>query len=594
MYDDLKSTPSDIMVVDDAVDNLKLLTDVLTSHGYQVRAVSNGKDALETVNLRKPDLILLDIKMPGMDGFEVCRRLKADGNTREVPVIFITASTDPKGASKGLQLGAVDYIMKPFVIDEVLARTKTHIELYRMRRHLARESEESKARFRRLVEGLKEEYFFYAHGVDGVFNYLSPSVEEVLGYTPEEFMTHYADYFTDNEINQKGAAHSEASMRGEHQPSYEVEVYRKDRKRCWLEVKETPLFDSSGKVMAVEGIAHDITARKTANELLIASQRRLEQAQHMGRMGNWELDLETKELFWSKEIYRIFGVDPDKFTPSYESFMDIVHPDDRQIVDQAYTWSVNKGVHYDIIHRINRKSDGQVCYLHEHSEQVTNTQGEVVQSVGTVQDITYKTRAEEAYREAQQKLQDALNQTVQAITNTLEQRDPYTAGHQQRVAKLAVAIGKELRLDDEVIKGLRFGGIIHDIGKIHIPAEVLNRPGKLSDDEFRIINTHPEVGFNIIKDVDFPWPVAKIIHQHHERLDGSGYPKGLQGEAICFEARILAVADVVEAISSHRPYRPALGIDVALEEITNNRGILYDSEAVDACLHLFHENLFSW
>ncbi|MES9956408.1 MAG: EAL domain-containing protein [Sedimenticola sp.] len=268
MHDALNLESADILLVDDTIENLKLLTDVLTSHGYNVRAVSNGKDALETVNLRKPDLILLDVKMPGMDGFEVCRRLKADGNTREVPVIFITATTDPKGPSKGLQLGAVDYIMKPFVIDEVLARTKTHIELYRMRQHLAQESEESKARFRRLVEGLKEEYFFYAHGVDGVFNYVSPSVEEVLGYTPEEFMTHYADYFTDNEINQKGAGHSEASMRGEHQPSYEVEVYRKDGKRCWLEVKETPLFDSSGKVMAVEGIAHDITVRKTAEEKL--------------------------------------------------------------------------------------------------------------------------------------------------------------------------------------------------------------------------------------------------------------------------------------------------------------------------------------
>jgi len=175
------------------------------------------------------------------------------------------------------------------------------------------------------------------------------------------------------------------------------------------------------------------------------------------------------------------------------------------------------------------------------------------------------------------------------MANTLEQRDPYTAGHQRRVADLAVAIATEMRMNDESLQSIRMGAIIHDIGKIHIPAEILNRPGKLSKAEFAIIKQHAEVGYNIIKDIDFPWPIAKMIQQHHERLNGSGYPKGLEGDAICLEARILMVSDVVEAMASHRPYRPGLGIEMALNEIRKNCGIIYDADVVNSCLKLFED-----
>jgi CheY-like chemotaxis protein len=166
LYND---TPADILVVDDAVEELYLLSELLITQGHRVRAVTNGEEALKVIAQRKPELILLDIMMPGVDGFEVCRRLQADVVTRDIPIIFVTALDEPEDAAKGLKLGAVDYITKPFREDEVLARARTHIELYRMRRHFAQESEESKARYRRLVEGLQEEYFFYVHGVDGVF-----------------------------------------------------------------------------------------------------------------------------------------------------------------------------------------------------------------------------------------------------------------------------------------------------------------------------------------------------------------------------------------------------------------------------------------
>jgi PAS domain S-box-containing protein len=198
-----------------------------------------------------------------------------------------------------------------------------------------------------------------------------------------------------------------------------------------------------------------------------------------------------------------------------------------------------------------------------------------------------RTRA--AREEATRKLQIGLERTVEAIAATLERRDPYTAGHERGVADLAVAIGREMELPDAVCEGIHFGALIHDLGKIQVPAEILSKPSRLSRVEYELVKAHPEVGYDIVKGIDFPWPIAQMVLQHHERLDGSGYPRGLRGEEIIVEARILAVADVVEAMASHRPYRPGFGFEKALAEIEANRGRLYDARAVDACLRLFRD-----
>jgi len=181
---------------------------------------------------------------------------------------------------------------------------------------------------------------------------------------------------------------------------------------------------------------------------------------------------------------------------------------------------------------------------------------------------------------------------INVIVATVELRDPYTSGHQKRVANISRSIATEIGLPPEQIDGIRMSGVIHDLGKISVPAEILSKPGKLTDAEFNLVKQHPAVGHNILKDIEFTWPIAQIVFQHHERLDGSGYPVGLRGEETMLEARIMAVADVVEAMASHRPYRPSLGIDVALKEIEKNKGILYDPDAVDACIWLFREKGF--
>ena len=207
---------------------------------------------------------------------------------------------------------------------------------------------------------------------------------------------------------------------------------------------------------------------------------------------------------------------------------------------------------------------------------------------------TYQQDLEQMVKERTVKLQGAFEGIIQAVVRMVESRDPYTAGHQQRVADLAVAIAREMNLPENQVEGIRMAGSIHDLGKISVPAEILSKPGQLTDIEFALIKTHPRVGYDIIADIEFSWPIAQIVLQHHERMDGSGYPQGLSGQDILIEARILCVADVVEAMASHRPYRSALGIDAALGEITDNVGKRYDPEAVDAVLRLFREKGFTF
>jgi putative two-component system response regulator len=332
-----------VLIVDDNPTNIDLLVSTLTSE-YRLGVSINGPNALEYVSKQKPDIILLDIMMPEMNGFEVCSRLKADPETQDIPIIFITAVNDVSRKIKGFELGAVDYITKPFLAEEVRERVRTHLSLKLMREQLS------------------------------------------------------------------------------------------DR--------------------------------------------------------NVDLELKVRE----KTI----------------------------------------------------------------------------------------------------ELEKMLEATISTITLMTEIRDPYTSGHQQRVADLACAIAKHMEFPKERIRAVELAGILHDIGKIRVPTSVMNRPGRLLEIERELLKIHPEVGYNLLKKIPFTMPVADIVHQHHERIDGSGYPLGLKGDQILLEARILAVADVTEAQSSYRPYRPALGIEAALIEISTQSGIFYDPQIVDICLTLFREGLFSF
>lgn len=322
-----------ILVVDDSPVNIDLLLDILKAE-YRFGVAKNGLKVFEYLGKNKPDLILLDIMMPEMDGFETCRRIKSDPLLKDIEVIFITALTDARYIAQGFETGAVDYITKPLKAAEVKARVRTHITLKKMKETLSRQN-----------------------------------------------------LILEERIDQK--------------------------------------------------------------------------------------TIQLREMFLS---------------------------------------------------------------------------------------------------------------TVNAMAMMSESRDPYTAGHQHRVARYAAVIAGRMGLAPERIESIRIAGMLHDIGKIRISVALLNRPGQLLQAEWELIKMHPAVGYAILKDIPFPWPIAEIVHQHHERINGTGYPRGLYGEEILQEAKILAVADVLEAVISHRPYRPARKTGVALKELKDNRGILFDEAVVDACL----------
>ena len=232
--------------------------------------------------------------------------------------------------------------------------------------------------------------------------------------------------------------------------------------------------------------------------------------------------------------------------------------------------------------------------LETNAVPILDEKGEFDGFLGINRDVTDRLTTEMRLRENDARIHRSLFGTISALSRTIEARDPYTAGHQNRVAQLAVAIGENMALPQEQLKGIEMGAIVHDIGKIYVPGEILTRPGKITPEELALIRTHSEVGYQIVSGVEMAWPVADVVHQHHERIDGSGYPQKLRGNEICLEARIVAVADVIEAISSHRPYRPALPLEVGLEEIEKYRGVRYDADVVDACVAVIRKDGFSF
>lgn len=339
---DVKKTKPLVLIVDDKPTNIDVLVDTL-KRDYLLRVAKTGAKAIHYAETQHPDLILLDIMMPEMNGFDVCVRLKENPKTADIPVIFITAVNDPMHIVRGFEVGAADYVTKPVHGLEVQARVQNHLAIREMRQAL-----------------------------------------------------------------------------------------------------------------------------NAQNTLL-----------------------------------------------------------------------------------------------------------------------------EQKVREKTAALQEMFNATVQTMALAVEIRDPYTAGHQTRVAALACAIAQKMGLPNDQVETIRYAGLLHDIGKIRIPAAIMNRPGKLLPVEREIIHIHPQVGYDLLKNIPFPWPIAEIVYQHHEKLNGSGYPRGLYGDEILLEAQVIAVADLTEAESSHRPYRPTMGIESALTEIEKHRGTLYDERVVDACLALFRQDGFT-
>jgi PAS domain S-box-containing protein len=324
---------------------------------------------------------------------------------------------------------------------------------------------------------------------------------------------------------------------------------------------------------------------------------RLGLALNASKIAVWDADMRTGGVYLSEQWAEMLGEEPRETITTIKEVLEIAHPDDHKSLRKLALDTI-KGIRpsYDTEHRIRTRS-GQWKWIHSRGHVAErDSEGKALRMIGTNADVSERKRAEQEALEQSKhylaNLESAMLGTVNAIARMLELRDPYTAGHQRRVAELAVAIGNELGLSAEQLKGLRVAGFVHDIGKISVAAEILSKPGKLSPVEFEIVKSHPQQGYEILKSVEFPWPVALGVLQHHERVDGSGYPSGLKDDRISIFARILAVADTVEAMASDRPYRPGRGIDDALKEIEDHLNTRYDNAAGTACLRLFREKKF--
>lgn len=365
----------------------------------------------------------------------------------------------------------------------------------------------------------------------------------------------------------------------------EEEITVGDNSNRWLHTFKIGLYDEDNQPTYLLGASLDITDRKRAEDHLRESESKLAEAQRMAHLGHWEHDLAAGKISWSDEVYNIYEIKHEDFSGDYDAFLKLIHPDDIEIVKAAYKESLTSSTPVQSEHRLLIK-DGRIKFLIQRYESIFNHAHQPIKSKGIVQDVTMLKQAELALREHQKILQKSLEGTIHTVSMAVELRDPYTAGHQRRVADLACSIAQKMGLEEDRVHGIRLGAMIHDIGKIGIPAEILSKPSQLTTVERQLIQEHASMGYNILKDIQFPWPIAEIAQQHHERLDGSGYPNHLRGEAILLEARIVAVADVIESMSSHRPYRPTLGLQAAIDEIKQHRGTFYDSRVVDACIEV--------
>lgn len=408
---------------------------------------------------------------------------------------------------------------------------------------------------------------------DNRWIYANRAAELMCGYSQEELrkMNFWDIVHPDHKA--LTIERGQRRQRGEEVPGrYEFKILTKDGKEKWVDFSGASTM-LKGKPAAIINVI-DITDRKLAEEKY---RNIFENAQE----GIYQSTPDGKFILANHSMARILGYDsPEELISSVKdiSRQVYVNSDDRiNFIEIMSHQNVTKNNEV----RFYRK-DGSIIWVSRTMHSVINEKGQILYYEGIVEDITGK-------KESVERLRNALEGTVRAIASMVEARDAYTAGHQRQVANLARAIATELGLSNDRIEGLRVAAIIHDIGKVSIPSEILSKPSKLTKTEFNLIKIHSEAGYNILKDIDFPWPVARIVLEHHERINGSGYPRNLRGDDIIIETRILSVADVVEAMASHRPYRASLGIEQALKEIEENKGILYDVAVSDACLKLFRE-----
>jgi len=412
---------------------------------------------------------------------------------------------------------------------------------------------------------------------------------EIIGYTLEELSPVSIDTWTalchpDDQKTSFRKTREHLTGRSQH---YECEARMKHKDGFWVWVLgrgRISEWDEQKRPVRMTGTHVDISKRKKVEEELLESRERFRSLYENSTIGMYRSTPEGEILMANSALVKMLG---------YSSFDELKT---NNLEDPGFEPSYSRTEFKTLMEEVGiisglesiwSKKDGTKTYISESSRAFRNSEDKIHYYEGTVVDISQRKMAQQELERSHDQLKLAFDGTIKALAGTIKVKDAYTSGHQKRVTHLACAIGRKLELSEDTLEGLRIAATVHDVGKISIPAEILYNPDTLRSAEMELIRLHAIIGFEIMKDIDFPWPVALIVSQHHERLDGSGYPKGLKGDEIKFEAKILAVADVVESMSSHRPYRPSKGVEKALEHIVEFKGIMYDPEVVDVCVELF-------
>ena len=421
-------------------------------------------------------------------------------------------------------------------------------------------------------------------GLDGVVHKANRAFCEMFGYALEEVIGQDLDLLVaaDERLNLEAAEHTQRAILGE-EFVFETVRQRKDGTRFHVMALGVPIV-VEGRLVAIYAMYRDITDRKKAEEALQRSEEQYraivqQQREVIVRYSpDWKVTFANEAYcnYYQTTLDEIVGTSMTFHIPwehreeTLEALMNLAPSSPTQVSEERTILP-----------------SGETRWQQWIDTALFDGEGNIVEYQSVGRDISDRKRMEESLRVSSERLERVLDETVRVLAGTMRIRDVYTADHQEGVAQLAHAIGEEMGLSEDVLKGLWMSALIHDIGKLHIPGEILNKPTTLTALEYEIVKRHPEVGSETLKGISFPWPIAAIVSQHHERLDGSGYPRGLKGDQILPEVRILSVADVMEAMCSHRPFRPAYPVEAALDTIRKGAGTLFDERVVQACLRVF-------